>query len=49
MFFSEVEGHMQNFSLSGRGKTIRPKKSLTWFLQAALQLKAHESCDTAVS
>ena len=34
MFVYEVEGHMQKLSSFGRGKTIRPKKSLTWFLQA---------------
>ena len=38
MFFYEVEGHMQKMSSFGRGKKIRPKKSLTWFLQAPLQL-----------
>ena len=39
MFFFEVEGHMQKLSSFGRGKKIQLKKSLTWFLQAALQLK----------
>ena len=39
MFFYEVEGHMPKLSSFGRGKTIRPKKSLTSFLHAALQLK----------
>ena len=34
-FFYEVESHMQKF---GRGKKIWPKKSLTLFLQAPLQL-----------
>ena len=38
MFFYEVEGHMPKLSSFGRGKTIRPKKSLTSFLHAALQL-----------
>ena len=38
MFFYEVEGHMQKLSSFGRRKKIRPKKSLTWFLQAPLQL-----------
>ena len=37
MFFYEVEGHMLKLSSFGRGKTIRPKKSLTSFLHAALQ------------
>ena len=37
MFFYEVEGHMPKLSSFGRGKTIRPKKSLTSFLHAALQ------------
>ena len=39
MFFYEVEGHMPKLSSFGRGKTIRPKKSLTSFLHAALQLQ----------
>ena len=38
MFFYEVEGHMPKLSSFGRGKKIRPKKSLTSFLHAALQL-----------
>ena len=38
MFFYEVEGHMPKLSSFGQGKTIRPKKSLTSFLHAALQL-----------
>ena len=38
MFFYEVEGHMPKLSSFGRGKTIGPKKSLTSFLHAALQL-----------
>ena len=38
MFFYEVEGHMPKLSSFGRGKTIRPKKSLKSFLHAALQL-----------
>ena len=38
MFFYEVEGHMPKSSSFGRGKTIWPKKSLTSFLHAALQL-----------
>ena len=38
MFFYDVEGHMPKLSSVGRGKTIRPKKSLTSFLHAALQL-----------
>ena len=38
MFFYEVEGHMQKLSSFGRGKKIRPKKSLTWLLHEALQL-----------
>ena len=38
MFFYEVEGHMLKLSSFGRGKTIRPKKSLTSYLHAALQL-----------
>ena len=39
MFFYEVEGHMQKLSSFGRGKKIRPKKSLTRLLHEALQLK----------
>ena len=39
MFFYKVEGHMSKLSSFGRGKTIRPKKSLTSLLHAALQLK----------
>ena len=42
MFFYEVEGHMPKLSSFGRGKTIRPKKSLTSFLYAALQM--YELC-----
>ena len=38
MFFYKVEGHMPKLSSFGRGKTIRPKKSLTSFLHAALQI-----------
>ena len=38
MFFYEVAGHIPKLSSFGRGKTIRPKKSLTSFLHAALQL-----------
>ena len=38
MFFYEVEGHMPKLSSFGRGKTTRPKKSLTRFLHAALHL-----------
>ena len=38
MFFYKVEGHMQKLSSFGRGKTIRPKKSLTWLLQMPLQM-----------
>ena len=38
MFFYEVEGHMQKLSSFRQGKKIRPEKSLTWLLQAALQL-----------
>ena len=38
MFFYKVEGHMPKLSSFGRGKTIRPKKSLTSLLHAALQL-----------
>ena len=38
MFFYEVEGHMPKLSLFGQGKTIRPKKSITSFLHAALQI-----------
>ena len=38
MFFYEVEGHMPKLSSFGRGKTIRPKKSLTSLLHAALHL-----------
>ena len=37
MFFYEVEGHMPKLSSFGRGKTIRPKKSLMSFWHAALQ------------
>ena len=37
MFFYRVEGYMLKLSSFGRGKTIRPKKSLTSFLHAALQ------------
>ena len=37
MFFYKVEGHMPKLSSFGRGKTIRPKKSLTSLLHAALQ------------
>ena len=40
MFFYKVEGHMPKLSSFGRGKTIRPKKSLTSLLHAALQLNA---------
>ena len=40
MFFYKVEGHMLKLSSFGRGKTIRPKKSLTSLLHAALQLVA---------
>ena len=36
MFFYKVEGHMPKLSSFGRGKTIRPKKSLTSLLHAAL-------------
>ena len=32
MSFYEVEGHLQKLSSFGRGKKIRPKKSLTWLL-----------------
>ena len=39
MFFYKVEGHMPKLSSFGRGKTIRPKKSLTSLLHAALQLE----------
>ena len=38
MFFYKVEGHMPKLSSFGRGKTIRPKKSLTSLLHAALHL-----------
>ena len=38
IFFYEVEGHMQKLSSFGRGKKIRPKKSLTRLLHEALQL-----------
>ena len=38
MFFYKVEGHMPKLSSFGRGKTIRPKKSLTSLFHAALQL-----------
>ena len=38
MFFYKVEGHMLKLSSFGQGKTIRPKKSLTSLLHAALQL-----------
>ena len=38
MFFYEVEGHIPKLSSFGRRKKIRPKKSLTRFLHAALQL-----------
>ena len=37
-FFYEVEGHMPKLSSFGQGKNIRPKKSLTSFLHAALHL-----------
>ena len=37
MFFYKVEGHMPKLSSFGQGKTIRPKKSLTSLLHAALQ------------
>ena len=37
MFFYKVEGRTPKLSSFGRGKTIRPKKSLTSFLHAALQ------------
>ena len=40
MFFYKVKGHMPKLSSFGRGKTIRPKKSLTSLLHAALQLYA---------
>ena len=40
MFFYEVEGHMLKLSSFGGGKVIRPKKSLTNFMHAALQLCA---------
>ena len=40
MFFYKVEGHMPKLSSFGRGKTIRPKKSLTSLLHAALQLQS---------
>ena len=39
MFFYKVEGHMPKLSSFGRGKTIRPKESLTSLLHAALQLR----------
>ena len=39
MFFYKVEGHMPKLRSFGRGKTIRPKKSLTSFLHAALQFE----------
>ena len=39
MFFFKVEGHMPKLSSFGRGKTIRPKKSLTSLLHAALQFE----------
>ena len=39
MFFYEVEGHRQKLSSFGRGKKIRPKKSLTRLLHEALQLQ----------
>ena len=39
MFFYKVEGHMPKLSSFGKGKTIRPKKSLTSLLHAALQLE----------
>ena len=39
MFLSEVEGYIQKLISFGRGKKIRPKKSLTWLLHKALQLK----------
>ena len=38
MFFYKVEGHMTKLRSFGRGKTIRPKKSLTSLLHTALQL-----------
>ena len=38
MFSRWVQGHMQKLSSFGRGKKIWPKKSLTSFLHAALQL-----------
>ena len=37
--FYKVEGHMPKLSSFGRGKTIRPKKSLTSLLHAALQFQ----------
>ena len=39
MFFYKVEGHMPKLSSFGKGKTIRPEKSLTSLLHAALQLE----------
>ena len=39
MFFYKVEGHIPKLSSFGQGKTIRPKKSLTSLLHAALQLR----------
>ena len=48
MFFYEVEGRMPK--LSSFGKTIWPKKSLTSFLHAALQLLlcVHTCIDSSV-
>ena len=43
MFFYEVEGHTQKLSSFGGGKKIRPKKSLTWLLQAALQFHSDKN------
>ena len=42
MFFYKVEGHMPKLSSFGRGKTIRPKKSLTSLLHAALQFRTQK-------
>ena len=47
MFFYKVEGHTPKLSSFGQGKTIRPKKSLTSFLHAALQL-CNKGCECEV-
>ena len=48
MFFYKVEGHMPKLSSFGKGKTIRPKKSLTSLLHAALQLFVPCSLDVLI-